>query len=175
MNSQARILTASLIVLTSAGVGLYSYARLPEKVPIHFDGAGNPNGWGPKKIATAMPVGLMLFMCGIWAISVRALQTREYWEKKMRTPVSAEALEKMAAGSIKVIDLVLILTMAMFLTIQVQTYLVGTGKIKGLTGIWVFIAILMVVALYGAVQGLIDRRRAEEEASRPDLTKTGQK
>lgn len=49
------------------GYALATYGDLPERFPIHFDGAGNPNGWTDKGWGTwlAMPlvaVGMTLIM-----------------------------------------------------------------------------------------------------------------
>jgi len=160
MNNQARILLASLLVLASAAVSMYSYSRLPEKVPIHFDAAGNPNGWGPKNAATVFPVGVMLFFAGIYAASVHIIRGKEYWEKKLRQPISEEGYEKLVRNSLGVIDWVVLICMLMFLTIQVESFLTAIGKMRGLSGVWIFFVALFAGVFYGMITGLIARREA---------------
>ena len=39
-----------------------NWGLLPESVPIHFDGQGNPNGYGSRWVYVIMPVGLYFLM-----------------------------------------------------------------------------------------------------------------
>ena len=57
-----RILLTSLVTLLPLFLGLLLYKRLPERVPIHFNAAGEADGWGEKAHAVfATP----LFMLGL--------------------------------------------------------------------------------------------------------------
>jgi uncharacterized membrane protein len=38
------------------GQALYGPARLPDRIPTHFDAAGNPNGWGPAFSLLFLPL-----------------------------------------------------------------------------------------------------------------------
>jgi len=170
MNNQARVLIASVLVLASAALSLYYAPVLPQKVPIHFDAAGNPNGWGPRSAATVFPVGVMLFFAGIYAASVHIIRGKEYWEKKLRAPISDESYEKLVKNSLAVIDWVVLICMAMFLFIQVQSFLTALGKMKGLSGIWIFMALLFAGVIYGTIKGFIARREALKPPPDPNRT-----
>ena len=170
MNNQARILIASLLVLASAAISLYSYGQLPEKVPIHFDAAGDPNGWGPRNAATVLPVGVMLFFAGIYAASVHIIRSKEYWEKKLRSPISDQGYEKLVKNSLGVIDWVVLICMLMFLTIQVESFMTAIGKMKGLSGVWIFFVVLFAGVFYGLIKGMIARREALKPPPDPNRT-----
>lgn len=50
---------AALVALVALGWityrALYGLDRLPERVPTHFDAAGNPNGWGSPVMMVILP------------------------------------------------------------------------------------------------------------------------
>jgi len=168
MNNQARILIASILVLASVAVSAYSYDQLPEKVPIHFDGSGQANGWGPKSAATILPVCVMLFLAGVYAASIHIVRDKKYWEKKMRKPVSDKDFQMMLLNSLHMLDWVVLIIMLMFLTIQVESFMVATGSLKTISGVWAFMVVLFGGAIYFTVQGFIARREAGKEPPKPD-------
>ena len=168
MNNQARILIASLLLLASVAVSVYAYDQLPEKVPVHFDGRGKANGWGPKNAATILPVCVMLFLAGVYAASIHIVKDKQYWEKKLRKPVSDEGFQKLVLNSLHTLDWVVLVIMAMFLTIQVETFLIATGSMKTLTGVWAFMAVLFAGVFYFTIQGFIARSQAAKEPQKPD-------
>jgi uncharacterized membrane protein len=168
MNNQARILIASLLLLASVAVSVYAYDQLPEKVPVHFDASGKANGWGPKSAATILPVCVMLFLAGVYAASIHIVKNKEYWEKRLRKPVSEQNFQKLVLNSMHTMDWVVLVIMVMFLTIQVESFLVATGKMKTLTGVWAFMAVLFAGVFYFLIQGLIARRDALKEPPKPD-------
>ncbi|MCU0326316.1 MAG: DUF1648 domain-containing protein [Spirosomaceae bacterium] len=52
---------AIFISLISLGIAIYSFATLPEIIPIHFGANGKANGWGSKATIFLLPViGLLL-------------------------------------------------------------------------------------------------------------------
>lgn len=168
MHNQFRILAVSLLLLASAGVSVYAYDQLPEKVPVHFDKQGRANGWGPKNAATILPICVMLFLAGVYAASVHIVKDKDYWEKKLRKPVSEKYFEKLALNSLHTLDWVVLVIMVMFLTIQVESFLIAIGRMKTLTGVWGFMAVLFVGVFYFMVQGLIAKREALKEPPNPD-------
>lgn len=46
--------------LVAAGLGLAFFSRMPARVPVHFNGAGVADGWGPKTLAIGIPVAVAL-------------------------------------------------------------------------------------------------------------------
>jgi uncharacterized membrane protein len=166
MNNQARVAISAFLLLASIGASLYFYGLLPDRVPIHFNADNQPNGWGPKNMATAFPVGMELFLCVMYAIGIKAVEDRNYLQKKLKRPVSEEYMVKMIRNSQGVLDWVFLITMTMFLTIQIESFLTGLGKMSGLSGMWVFIAVLLAGAIYGSIKGLSYRSEAFKEADR---------
>ncbi len=65
------IVEGLLVVLVSVGIGLLSVARLPSKVPIHFDVSWRPDGYATKPLALSLLMGMPIF---IWV-----LITACYW------------------------------------------------------------------------------------------------
>lgn len=52
---------ATLLWMTAAA--LYGAGHLPDKIPTHFDLAGNPNAWGPAQMLLLLPaVGIFLYL-----------------------------------------------------------------------------------------------------------------
>lgn len=50
---------------------LMNWSHLPDQLPIHFDGNGNPNGYGSKLFFVLLPVGLYLLLLVIPFIDPR--------------------------------------------------------------------------------------------------------
>ena len=49
--------------LALAGTTVKSYAILPERIAIHFNLRGEPNGWGSREFALVIPIiGVVLFV-----------------------------------------------------------------------------------------------------------------
>jgi uncharacterized membrane protein len=53
---EAFALTGLAAVVWLTYSALYGRGRLPDRVPTHFDGAGNPNGWGSPHALIIMPL-----------------------------------------------------------------------------------------------------------------------
>jgi uncharacterized membrane protein len=71
-------LAASVFIVWITWQALYGPNALPDRIPIHFDLAGHPNGWGTPAtlwILCAVPVGLYLFL-GV--MKTRLLKAAKY-------------------------------------------------------------------------------------------------
>jgi uncharacterized membrane protein len=56
-------LTALVALLGMTWAALYGNGRLPDKIPTHFDAAGQPDGWGPSVMLLLLPlVGIFLYL-----------------------------------------------------------------------------------------------------------------
>ncbi len=83
-----------LSLLAMVATAIFSYAKaplLPERVAIHFDLYGQPNGWAPPALAAW---GLPAFTLALWAI-VRASPYLVRGERRtaaLAAPISAVAL-----------------------------------------------------------------------------------
>lgn len=53
-------LAGMLLMVWMTGETLYGPGRLPARIPIHFDVAGNPNAWGSRWTLLGIPVTALL-------------------------------------------------------------------------------------------------------------------
>lgn len=63
------LLITGVIILLPLIWGLIAYPSLPEQIPIHFDFAGNVDGYGSKLIILVMPLIVLLIQ---WAATIEA-------------------------------------------------------------------------------------------------------
>lgn len=85
---------------------------LPEKIPTHFDAAGNPNGWGSSSallLLPAMAVGLYLL------ITITAQFPAAF---KFPVPVTAENRQRLEALTLRMIAWIKIELVCLFTWIQ---------------------------------------------------------
>lgn len=65
---EAISLAGLALMVWITGRALYGPARLPDRIPTHFDAAGNPNGWGSASTLLLLPavaVAIYLLISGI--------------------------------------------------------------------------------------------------------------
>src|SRR5580698_1465299 len=56
-------LLALLTLLWMSGSALYGANHLPDKIPTHFDFAGNPDAWGSSQMLLLLPaIGIFLYL-----------------------------------------------------------------------------------------------------------------
>lgn len=67
MKPMRTLVVTALFVLIAIAVGVWLYPHLPERVPIHWDLAGNANGWGSPFWAVAV---WPLLIAGIGGLTV---------------------------------------------------------------------------------------------------------
>lgn len=60
-----------LIVLAGFVIGAVFYPRLPAVVPTHWNGAGDPNGYGPKFVAAFLPPVINLAIYAAFILAPR--------------------------------------------------------------------------------------------------------
>jgi uncharacterized membrane protein len=54
-----------LLALAAAAASLAVFDRLPERMPIHFDFNGNPDGWASRAVGAFLPAAMIL---GLWGV-----------------------------------------------------------------------------------------------------------
>ena len=120
------------------------YNQLPERIPIHFNAAGEPDGYSGREGIWLLPgIGLVLFVL-LTAIN-RSPETFNYPTKI--TPENAESKYRNAMQMIRWMKL-MVLVMFIYLTwMMVQ---VGLGKTEGLHTwfVWVFITVITGIVVY---------------------------
>jgi uncharacterized membrane protein len=60
-----------LALLLLWGVALYGYLTLPAVIPVHFNGAGQADGRGPKAMIFLLPLAGTLLFSGLTALNKR--------------------------------------------------------------------------------------------------------
>jgi uncharacterized membrane protein len=61
--------TALLLLLALWGLVLYRFPRLPEIIPIHYNAAGHPDGYGRKASLFLLPLLATLLLAGLTALN----------------------------------------------------------------------------------------------------------
>jgi uncharacterized protein DUF1648 len=105
-----------------------AYPVLPDRIPIHFNWAGRPDGWGHKRMIWLLPViGVFVYFTFFTASAAAAA----------RAPAEQALLAALAWLRFE--------TLAMFLFIESRTIAVARGRATGL-GI-LFLPITLVIVL----------------------------
>ncbi len=166
-----RILIVIALISVSAALSLYYQDRLPCRVPVHFNGQGLPDRYGSKTPALVMFPVMQAFVCFIYLISFKLVQDPKYWRKKLRKPVSDQALSRLISKSNLVVDCTMIGALILFLFLQIQTLRIALGKIQGLgPGLFILLGlgfcgiILLVIRI-----NLAQRRELKEADGNPPL------
>lgn len=146
-----------LAALAGLVVGLVAVARawphLPETVPMHFDAAGRPDGWGGRSSILLLP-GASVFLYVLLSL-VERLPARWY-----NYPVAVTE-ENLARQHRLARDLVLWLKAAlswMFADITVRIVGTASGAVEGLGAWTVYLWLALVFGLLGVY--LAKSRRA---------------
>ncbi len=80
----ARLLFLSMLI---GGLiqSVYYYPLLPDRVAIHFDANGTPNGWGSKQFLVSIDIGLYLFLYTVFRLIRKVpsnlinMPNKKYW------------------------------------------------------------------------------------------------
>lgn len=103
-----KIINIALFLITVFGT-LLGLSYMPDRVPVHFNGAGIADRWGSKYELLIMPV-IMAVMLGIWLICDRI------YGKKAETATDEKARAE-ALSNIKVINITFTSISALFLVL----------------------------------------------------------
>jgi len=83
-----------LVVLVLFGFSLVTYVGLPDRFPVHFDGAGRPDGWMDKSWLAWL--ALPLTALGMWAIMALSAKAVD-WGRRHPKYLSIPNKEKFLA------------------------------------------------------------------------------
>jgi len=146
---KSRILIAFGFVAVSVLLSAYYWELLPCRMPMHFNAAGVVDGWAPKHQALIAFPALITFMALIYLAGFSVNHNRGYWKRKVRKPVSDEALEILIRESQKVIDFVFLVVLAMFLYLHEAVIRIALGRAQTIVpGIWIFLGLLFAGLIY---------------------------
>lgn len=135
-------LTLVVIILLIVLPAFY-YNQLPDRIPIHFDGAGNPDGYGSKSMIWLLPgIGLVLYVI-LFQIT-KYPHTFNYL--KPITEQNARQQYQIASQLMRVLNLI---TSSIFCYITWQTIQVGLGKATGLGNLFLFVSLAVMFGAMG--------------------------
>lgn len=134
---------------------IYAFKQLPEIVPIHFDGAGKPDGYGTKWTMFILPLITTALFFGITAINKHP---HIFNYTTTITEENAEQQYRMATRLLRFTNLGVVL---IFLAIEFSTYRTGLGKSDGLEP-W-FFPMVIVLSLAAAIVPLVMAAKNHED------------
>lgn len=117
----------------------YFYPELPDKIPIHFDGSGNPDNWGNKTSVIFTPILALFIFGGILGLS-RFPAVFNYPFKI--TPENEESQRQNLSLMIQVLNLSVMILLA-YLTYQ--SLQVALGQAEKLNPVGIYISLLILI------------------------------
>ena len=132
-----------IIVMTIllVAIPLVYYFRLPDIIPVHFDGASNIDGFGPKVIIWVIPIiGLLTYF------SLRYLMDKPHLYN-YPTTVTQENAEGLYRSGVKMMRYLLLITQLTYLIIVGAVLYAALHPGKNILGPWFFISILLISVL----------------------------
>lgn len=154
-NLSARALSLAMAVPVTLGavvlaVAIAFWSRLPAEVPMHFDGAGAADDWGPKTIVIGM-----LVLVGFGAPAV---------------VLGWQAVRRVSRGAVAVTCV--LLSLFSTLCVGILGYTVANA-VYGVEGWWISLLVLGGLAVPGAMLLLLTRSSLKAEwrsATEPGVT-----
>lgn len=129
-------------------VAIWHYPDLPETIPVHYNLAGEADGFGEKKNIFLLPI-----IGTVQYVVISFLQEYphlfNYWGK-----ISPENAKKQYTNAVRTIACLKCAMILLFLVINYQTVRVAMGKTEGL-GTWfspVGIGLILLLVGYSLVQ-----------------------
>ncbi|HEY0036139.1 MAG TPA: DUF1648 domain-containing protein [Longimicrobium sp.] len=159
-----RLATLGLLAALYAGSAA-AYPRLPERIPIHFDLAGNADGWTGTSLLSWFLLPLIATgMAGfLFAISRAGEYRHDLWnvpEKPRLLALPAEARAPIVARLRAFMALMAVVITGVLSTIQVEVFLTATGR-QAAPWLMTGATVLMVLAI-GVAAVRMNRRVAVE-------------
>jgi len=146
----AAVFMVALIVLP-----LIHYSDLPERIPVHFDGSGNVDGYGSKSTLLILPAsGFLVYIL----LTILAPFPHIFNYPVKITPENAEVQYRLASRMMRSLKTLIII---MFTFICYQTVGIATGKTIGLGKLFlpVFLIATFGVVIFYFVQSLNNSNR----------------
>lgn len=142
-----------MLLVASFNFVVANYGRLPQKIPTHFDAAGNPDGWGAKGILILLlvvEVGLLYLPSTMFAYALSAVGDFRPMinlpGKRQWTPDQAEAVR---VWVLRLMFVTKTLAIGLLTFILYNAIKVAQGKPGSLFWVvWVLVAVLVVSTLF---------------------------
>ena len=166
LNNFQRFLIVLGFIFASIWLSYNFSPQLPQRMPVHFNAQGKPDGYGSKKFALlSFPFSIAFLGVG-YLISSYFIREPKYWRKKSKKPLSKEQVQRLIVVGTRLIDVSMILAMLLIIDIQWESFLVAVGKMQKLSkNIWVIIALMVGFIIYFSVQLYFISSRKEEGSS----------
>ena len=138
-------LTGWFFMLVMWAVVLFIFKQLPETIPVHFDGSGTPDAFGPKRTIYMLPVIATALFLGLTIIN--------FFPHTFNYPivVTAENAEQQYINATRMVRYIKTIIVLVFGWIVWMTYLAANQEVRGL-GIWflpIIVALILApIALY---------------------------
>lgn len=75
----------SIVCLLPILLGIFLYSKFPDTMPIHWDAAGNPNGWASKSVAVFVLPGILLLINLLFPILLKVDPKYKNIDNKVKT------------------------------------------------------------------------------------------
>lgn len=118
----------------------YGPAHLPQRIPTHFDAAGNPNGWGTSTMLLLLP-GTAVFIYLLFTVVTRFPSAFNYPVR-----VTAQNRSQLQALALNMIAWLKVELICLFTWIQWATIQVVRHPQQGLPGMLMPVALVAVFA-----------------------------
>jgi len=160
-----RLASFGLLAVLYGGSAV-AYRHLPERIPIHFDLAGNPDGWASTSLLSWFLLPLVATaVAGLMLVIGRVSEYRpELWnipEKPRFLALPAEARAPIVARLRAFLALMAVMTTALMGVIQVEVFLTATGRGPAPPWLMTGAIVLMLVATGVAAVRMSGRVAAE--------------
>ncbi len=133
----ALLLAAFLIVVAA------SWSSLPERMPLHFDLSGQPDGWGSRSAVLVLP-GIALAQFLLLTVLARFPHRHNY-----SVPITAENAERQYRLARRMLHVLKLLMVVLFFAIFLGSWGVATGRFDGLPGVLVWLPLAGIFLLIG--------------------------
>jgi cytochrome bd-type quinol oxidase subunit 2 len=140
---EALSLAALTALLWQTYAALHGANRLPDRIPTHFDLAGNPNAWGPSGMLLTLPAVAMFLYLSISLVS--------RYPNSFNYPVRVTAQNRLRLQAIA-LNMVAFLkaeTLCLFALLQYYTLQAARSERLGLPPWLMFAAIALVFLTMG--------------------------
>jgi hypothetical protein len=130
-------------LVASCMIPLMFFYELPERIPVHFDMAGQPDAYGSRSMTLIMPVVAI----SLYAIIFSAARYQHLFNYPV--PVTAENKTELLALSQQMLRLIRLAVALLFLVLIVSTVQVGLGESKRANIYFVIYFLLAIAAIIG--------------------------
>ncbi|MBD0372504.1 MAG: DUF1648 domain-containing protein [Pyrinomonadaceae bacterium] len=133
-----------LLTVTPLLFLIYYYPQLPERIPVHWDWMGRPNGWARKSFASVFFLSLMLvYLQGLFILVKHGLLTVKMTLPAERAEEYLRGKEEFLSTTLRLMDWVRVLVSLMMSALLLNVVFTSVEHLRHLT---VFVLIVDAVS-----------------------------